>query len=64
MVFISDDENASLFYIDGKEVSKDDFKDLDPNTIKNVEVLKGNKAVEKYGDKAKGGVILVTTKKK
>ena len=64
MVFISDDEDASLFYIDGKEVSKDDFEDLDPNTIKNVEVLKGDKAVEKYGSKAKGGVILVTTKKK
>ena len=64
IVLISDDENATLFYIDGKEVSKDDFEGLDPNTIKNVEVLKGDKAEEKYGNNAKGGVILVTTKKK
>jgi len=28
-----------------------------------MEVLKGSKATEKYGKKAKGGVILITTKK-
>ena len=28
-----------------------------------MEVLKGDKAIEKYGDKAKDGVIKITTKK-
>ena len=37
--------------------------DIDPNTIKEVEVLKGEKAVEKYGDKAKDGVVIIITKK-
>lgn len=63
MVFISGDDDASLFYIDGKEVSKDDFEKLDSNSIEKMEVLKGDGAVKKYGDKAKGGVLLITTKK-
>jgi len=29
-----------------------------------MEVLKGEKAVEKYGEKAKNGVVLITTKNK
>jgi len=39
------------------------MNDIDPNQIKSVEVLKGDAAVKKYGEKAKNGVILITTKK-
>lgn len=64
MLFISDEDDSSpLFYIDGKESSKEALDKLDPDTIDKMEVLKGDKAIEKYGDKAKGGVILITTKK-
>ncbi len=52
-----------LFILDGKEISRKEMTDIDPNTIKEVEVLKGEKAVEKYGDKAKDGVIVIITKK-
>ncbi|MEY8869168.1 M56 family metallopeptidase [Meridianimaribacter flavus] len=52
-----------LFILDGKEISRKELKDIDPKTIKEVEVLKGEKAVEKYGDKAKDGVVIIITKK-
>lgn len=39
------------------------MKDIDPNTIKSINVLKGENATKKYGEKAKSGVIEITTKK-
>lgn len=63
MAFISDGEKP-LMIIDGKEVEDETtMNDIDPNHIKSVEVLKGDAAVKKYGEKAKNGVILITTKK-
>lgn len=35
---------------------------LDPQTIRNVEVLKGQKAIERFGAKGSGGVVIVTTR--
>jgi hypothetical protein len=53
-----------LYVIDGKEMESGSMKDVDPNTIKSINVLKGENAVKKYGDKGKNGVIEITTKKK
>jgi len=39
------------------------MKDLDHENIETIEVLKGSKAVEKYGDKARDGVVIITSKK-
>lgn len=65
MVFISDDEGGSpLYIVDGKKVGKKDFEKISAETIEKVEVLKGNKATEKYGQEAKDGVIIITTKKR
>ena len=50
-----------LYIVDGKEKKIDKDKDLDPNTIKSINVLKGDKAKEKYGDKGKNGVVEITT---
>ncbi len=56
-----------LVLVDGKEVSNESMKDLNPNTIDNISVLKQGPSIEKFikefGDKAKDGVILITTKK-
>ena len=54
-----------LVVIDGK-VFKDTKKleGLDPGRIENISVLKDASAVEKYGRKARNGVIEITTKKK
>ncbi|NQW36687.1 MAG: TonB-dependent receptor plug domain-containing protein [Flavobacteriales bacterium] len=53
-----------LFIIDGKEITNDKFKDIDPDTIKSINVLKGENAIKKYGEKAKNGVIEITLKSK
>jgi len=63
MVFISEDGEKPLLYIDGKEASDKTMKDIKPETIEKMEVYKGPKAVEKYGEKGKNGVIMITTRK-
>jgi len=53
---------ASYFVLDGKEISELEFKSLDQESIKAVEVWKGEKAAERYGSKAEQGAIIITTK--
>jgi len=52
-----------LYIIDGQESDADAMKNLGPNSIKSINVLKGNSANNKYGDKGKNGVIEIITKK-
>jgi bla regulator protein BlaR1 len=63
MLFVGDGMDDALIIIDGKESSHEELKKLEKDGIEKIEVLKGDNAIEKYGDKAKNGVILVTTKK-
>lgn len=37
---------------------------LEQSNIKQINILKGESAVEKYGEKAKGGVVEISLKKK
>ena len=53
-----------LFILDGKPIPSEQVKEIDPSTIANMDVLKDQPAIEKYGDKAKNGVVVITTKKK
>ncbi|MDR3023567.1 von Willebrand factor type A domain-containing protein [Chryseobacterium sp.] len=55
-------ENAPLYVINGILTKADDFKNLDPNRIESMNVLKGGSATAIYGSKAANGVIVVTTK--
>ena len=59
-----DPSERPLCIVDGKEITYDEMKALDPQTIDHIEVLKDQDAKEKYGEKAKNGVVLITTKKK
>ena len=59
----NNDSEKPLIIVDGEE-SKEDLEKIDPDNIKSINVLKGDNAIEKYGDKAKDGVIEITTKKK
>ena len=56
-------EKHPLVIVDGKTVDYSQLKTVDTNTISRMEVLKDKAAIEKYGEKAKDGVILITTKK-
>lgn len=58
------DAAQPLYIIDGKVADKDfDPEAIAPENIKSVTVLKGNEAIEKYGEKAKAGAIEITLKK-
>ncbi|AXB55451.1 alpha-2-macroglobulin family protein [Flavobacterium fluviale] len=60
----SQSDNANILYIaDGKIISENDFKNINPNEVLSVETLQSNKATALYGSKAANGVILITTKK-
>ena len=57
-------KNASpLFYVDGKSITSEEMKKIKPNDIESVNVLKGDSAIKKYGEKAKDGVVEITMKK-
>lgn len=63
MMFIDSDGGNPLFFVDGKEIENGKLEDFDHSNIETIEVLKGDKAIEKYGEKAKDGVIMIKTKK-
>ena len=52
-----------LWVIDGVTVNKDAIKDIKPENIESISVLKDASATALYGEKGKNGVIIVTTKK-
>ena len=59
------DKNQPLYIIDGKaQLTSSPVKDLDPNEIESISVLKGKAAIKKYGAKGENGVIEIITKKK
>ncbi len=62
VIFISDG-GSPLYIIDGEESTEEDLKKLNPDEIKTMDVIKGDAATKKYGDKGKNGVVEITTKK-
>ena len=52
-----------LYLIDGKEFSKEEMMGLNPDNIESMFILKDKNGVDKYGEKGKNGVVLITTKK-
>ena len=62
-LFLGDElDDDWLILLDGKEVKKEDIKNLEPDDIETMNMIKGEKASEKYRKKAKGGVLEITTK--
>ncbi|HRH50979.1 MAG TPA: hypothetical protein PLP23_19670 [Panacibacter sp.] len=52
-----------LLIVDCKRRPFKSINQIDSKLVANVSVLKGKEAIKKYGRKAKGGVIIVETKK-
>jgi hypothetical protein len=50
----------ATYYVNGKETSKEAVELIDPAKIQSINVLKGNSAEQKYGEKGKNGVIEIT----
>ena len=57
-------EAKPLIVVDGLINEKQDLKEINPNTIASINILKDKPATDKYGDKAKDGVIEITTYQK
>jgi hypothetical protein len=58
------DASKPLYVVDGKEMPGDfDPKSISEEHIKSISVLRGDKAIAKYGQKASKDVIVITTKK-
>lgn len=51
-----------LIFADGKKITRHEMKEIPPNTIQSINVLKGETALKKYGQKAKDGAVEITTK--
>jgi TonB family protein len=54
-------DGQPMIILDGREIEQ--MKTVDPNTIESITVLKDAAALEKYGERGKDGVIIITSKK-
>lgn len=61
---LSQELKDALIYIDGKESDKSRLDTLNPKNIKSITVFKAEEAIERFGEKGKNGVLLVTTHQK
>ncbi len=55
--------NTIKTYVDGVEVSDDEFTTIDPESVDHIEVIRGPEASTVYGSGATGGVMQVFTKR-
>jgi len=53
---------SQLILLDGKAISKSEMDQLGKDKIASVDILTGKAAIDKYGEKAKNGVILISSK--
>lgn len=53
-----------LIILNGKEVSEDFIRDLKPEDVDSINILKDQSAIKKYGNKGKNGVMEIFLKKK
>ncbi|WP_425637054.1 hypothetical protein ACPUEN_16750 [Algoriphagus yeomjeoni] len=60
----SSQKNAPLYMLDTKDGMKEftDFKNINPNDIESINVLKDKAAIDTFGEKGKNGVIVIKLK--
>ena len=61
---ISEGKETPLVVVDGEEISVSSLDKLSPDTFESINVFKGEAAINRFGEKGKNGVLLITTKKK
>ena len=59
----SNNKEKPLYIVNGKEITVIQLKKIDPKKIKTINVLKGEKAIKKYGKKGVFGVVEINLKK-
>ena len=53
-----------LVIVDGRVLAEDRLRDIDPDQIESIEILRAQQAVPIYGHRAADGVILIRTKRR
>jgi N-acetylmuramoyl-L-alanine amidase len=53
---------APIYFLNQREISKREMSNIAPDKIQSINVIKGEEALKKYGNKAKDGVVEVTLK--
>jgi Domain of unknown function (DUF4139)/N-terminal domain of unknown function (DUF4140)/TonB-dependent Receptor Plug Domain len=51
-----------LYIVNGQEMNPEEYAKLDPNTIGDIQVLKGDQATNLYGLRGSSGVVVITLK--
>ncbi|HJG78752.1 M56 family metallopeptidase [Phocaeicola barnesiae] len=59
-----DGKETPLVVVDGEEISVSSLEKLSADTFESINVFKGEAAINRFGEKGKNGVLLITTKKK
>ena len=59
-----DGKETPLVVVDGEEISVSSLEKLSSDTFESINVFKGETAINRFGEKGKNGVLLITTKKK
>lgn len=60
----SEGKETPLLVVDGEEFSVSSLDKLSPDMFESINVLKDEDAINRFGEKGKNGVLLITTKKK
>ncbi|MFA8434727.1 MAG: TonB-dependent receptor plug domain-containing protein [Marinifilaceae bacterium] len=56
-------KKAPLYVVDGTIIENNKYKEIDPEEIQSINVLKDKSAAALYGSRGRNGVVLITTKK-
>ncbi|MPQ45566.1 hypothetical protein GCQ56_00980 [Marinifilum sp. N1E240] len=56
------DKHKVLYFLDNKVISLQELKDIDPNTIGSITVIKGKEDMKPYTTENYDGVVIINTK--
>jgi TonB family protein len=62
MEHVTSEAGQPLFIVDGKPATEEDFKQMIPDIIQSIEILKDETATRIYGEAGKNGVVHITLK--
>ena len=62
-VVAKEPDKKPIVLLEGHRITYETFTRMDPHEIASITVLKDQPAVDQYGEEARNGVILITTKK-
>lgn len=55
-------QHSPIYIVNGAEMNASDYERLNPNTIKDIQVIKSEEAAALYGSRAGNGAIIITLK--